>query len=509
MAVKTLNGGGSGSKPRQRRAYNGPKQVKSKVAGQEQEVKQEAEQVQAQEKEQSPELTQADIDRLQGMDHKDRKTIMYDSPEAMSDAVVGYAGTDREGKPSLDPEKDRARIAEMLLDPEKRGQPHGVVTGHGIDKDGNYVACKDPKTGTVAGAVRTIMAPTDDQKLEDVSDDYIDAIRDSEEYKKAVEQLKAMFGKQRQQPWNEGVGWGDPEAVGSKENPDEALDRFHEHYGEFYGKLAGLHLQGGYQKEIDSTQPVFEARDSVRAQLAKEDPEMERAMVNKARHWLNVQDQMMKSGCDFRDCTFVDANGKVMQAPGADASQEEYQRYTDAMVYAMDHGMLSEVRGKDGKAIEGLPVKDEYTANLQFYDDNAQRIEEHRLKLDQRAAAVCETQAEAHKGDQGHPEIGGCKITGVTNEQYHQDVQERAKAYEAETQERVDMYKSGKNPMLEQLKAMGMSDQALSKSPDYQAEGQEQSTAQRSAAAQAIINQARGYADNVHQSEDEKQIEHE
>lgn len=385
-----------------------------------------------------PEIAAYKATRQRGM-----RQIEIDALETESVGVTQY---DPSGKPCL---KGKA-LADALLDRE-----HGdATTGYHVDKDGHYLTVMG-EDGKPAYAVDVIQKPTDKSTLADVGERYLKAIEDDPRYQEALKRIEEMFRSYRDEPWGE-LSSETPPAVQSAEPRKDAGDRFTDYYGDFYSKLTGLHLQGGYDKQYDSLGPVLDKRDEVRKDLAAENPEMDTAMANKSRHWLNVQDQLMKSGCDFNDCTFMGPDGKALEKLPANATEEQYQRYTDALVYAMDHGMISSVTGKDGKEISGLPVQDAYTANLSYYDEHAANIEKYRAKLEAKTAEACGKDAEAHKGDKSYPEIAGCKITGVTNEQYYADAKEKADNYQKEYDSRVKDYEAGKNPMLSTLKHFGM-----------------------------------------------------
>lgn len=355
------------------------------------------------------------------------------------------------GKKSIGTEQE---LAAKVLD--SKGEP--VVVGYAVDKDGNYLASKNEKGELQYGAY-SVKKPDDKAQLSDIGDGYVDAVKSDPRFQDALARIKAMFGKDRDEPWKQ-LQSGEPENVQRAVDGAAASDNFNARYGSFYEKLTALHMSGGYDKQYDSMGPFLDARDAVRADMAKQNPEMDTAMANTARHWMNTQDKMLEQGCDFQDCEFVDKNGKVLSRPEPGCSQAEFEQYTRTMVYAMDHGMIGEVRGKDGRALTGLPVQDAYTANLDYYDSHAGEIAKYTSDLHNKTAERAAEVAKAHENDHGHPRIAGCEITGTDNAAYYADAKEHADAHAKVNQGMADSYEAGKNPYLEAMKSYGYEDKS-------------------------------------------------
>lgn len=344
--------------------------------------------------------------------------------------------------------------AERLLE-GKEGKPVPVAVGW-YTKDGRHFNVKG-EDGHNRLATKVVEPLTDQSKLEDVSKDYVDIVRSSPSFQEKLAQLQAMFDRQREDSWQRSA-ISPPESVMPTTDMDKSRENVRAYFGDFEARLTALHMNGGYCKEVDSTTATFDTRMDVRRDLIQQDPknaEMDTALVNQSRHWLNTQNKFLEHGVDFADCTFTGPDGKPLAKLSPDATKEEYQRYTDSIVYGLDHGLIKGCTGPDGKAIEGLPVRDEYMDNIGYYDEHAKEINDFRCKVEAETAARLEDKAKNCDDPQGHPEIAGCKITAVTNEQYWKDASENASATLGDYQARAAAYQADKNPMLEQLKSMG------------------------------------------------------
>ena len=233
-------------------------------------------------------------------------------------------------------------------------------------------------------------------------------------------------------------------------DPEGQRNRSMEYFSKLDDYLAGLHAEGKYDAMIDADDMRRAVRDDVRGELAKENPEIDRCVTDRANHMLNQEDEALKqSGGKYalKDMQFTDKDGNPLKFE-FDGDYETYDKHMDAVIYGLDHGLI-EARMPDGTKFE--PVKDDYTANLEYYDSKDAEISAYRRDMEVRTAEKMKSMT-PEQADKYVPDY----ITEpALRESYVQDAIKNSDMFVGIEQHKVNAYESGKNPYLDTLKQAG------------------------------------------------------
>ena len=159
---------------------------------------------------------------------------------------------------------------------------------------------------------------------------------------------------------------------------------FNSWYGDYYKALAVKHANGGYDP-VDYTKANIERqRDSVK-EVVDADPSMKEACAAydaRAIHVRNTLDAVHKQGdCTFSSCMFKDKDGNPVEL---NWDEEHYEQSLQAVQYGLDHNLI-DCTLPNGQKFE-VPTKDGYIDNLDYYDSMADKADEFRVRIAEKAA---------------------------------------------------------------------------------------------------------------------------
>lgn len=245
---------------------------------------------------------------------------------------------------------------------------------------------------------------------------------------------------------------GDRESNVELIDPEGQKERSMDYFKDLDDYLANLHADGKYDAKLDVGEAHFEVRGEVRDEMAESNPEVDKCITDKANHQLNMDDAaLQQSGGKYTlaDMQFTDKDGNPLKFE-FDGDYDKYNENMEAVIYGLDHGLI-QAKMPDGSAFE--PVKDEYTANLEYYDKMAPKMDSYMAEMEAKTADKIRNMTP----EQQDALVPDYIKDPALREQYIQDTINDVNLHKGMYQKSADAYEAGKNPNIEALNRAGAS----------------------------------------------------